>query len=176
MENKELQEAYGLIVNSFRDSNCEVSLLCLNDHTQKPPNIESFYVSAQKEISKVDAVVVEASIDKFELGQVATFAFISSKPVLILHKSREYQTRTESTKFIIKKYRDIQDLRIIITSFINIILACQYTKFNFIIPSEIDKYLEWISANKKRPKSEVARDAIQRVMNEDIEYKNYLLK
>lgn len=48
------------------------------------------------------------------------------------------------------------------------------TKFILIISPEIDKYLEWASAERRMHKAQVVREAIENMMNKDKDYKEFL--
>jgi hypothetical protein len=47
-------------------------------------------------------------------------------------------------------------------------------KFIFIISPEIDKYLEWVSNERRMHKSQIVREAIENQANKDKEYQEFL--
>ncbi len=130
----------------------------------------------EKQVFKVDAVVIESSFEKIELGQVAVLALMHNKLALLVSKSSQYGSKIEDNRLITKHYRDSKDLEFILNNFMETVEALRFTKFNFIISSELNDYLEWNTLRKKKSKSEIAREAIQRSMLSDKEYLSYLQK
>jgi hypothetical protein len=126
-------------------------------------------------IKNYDAIVLETSSNSFYLGQILIIAVSNNKPVLVLSRNRKYHSYTDSAKYQFRTYRDKNDIEFILRGFEEFVASTQLTKFNFIIPSALDHYLEWQAREKKRPKSEIAREAIQKVMENDHEYRSYLL-
>lgn len=80
----------------------------------------------RREISKADAVVIEASYPSFRLGFETFYALSLQKPVLVLAKDRDYSSLIDQPHFFGARYSD------------------------FTLPDEIEKFLRHVKENRLR--------------------------
>lgn len=116
------------------------------------------------------ALILYASLPTHLLSYTIALASLYEKPVLILAENSTYYFSFEHPKVYIRSYRNTHEIQRIVDSFSKTLADLQFTKFNFIIPAELDDYLEWTSRYRKKPKSEIARQAIQKIMETDADY------
>ncbi len=143
-------------------------------------DIINAYKYIVKAIKKSDFVVAELTSQSAAVGFEIALALGEKKPVLVLYNSN--QTKRISTPFKgntsrllkVRMYSSCEDLKIIITQFLDEIKELLNTKFILILPTYIDLYLEWKSKESGISKAEVTRTAIELLMQKDTQYKSYL--
>jgi hypothetical protein len=123
-----------------------------------------------KNIVQSSAVILESSVPSFLVSYASAMSMTHNKPVLIISNDPRYHFSFESSRIFVRHYKNIHEIESLVTGFLKIVESMQATKFNFILPPELDSYLEWTSRQRKKPKSEIAREALQRVMENDTEY------
>lgn len=144
-------------------------------------SVQKIYREATKRIKKSDIVIAEASHFLspglgFELG----FALHEKKPVLVLVNKKSDVVMSEviegnpSKYFTYIKYESPQDLTRRIQEFLNEAKKQLDTKFILIISPEIDRYLEWAGDYKRMHKAQIVRNAVEKEMENDRDYKVYL--
>lgn len=140
--------------------------------------IDKVYSEATKKIKKSDVVIAEASYFLspglgFELG----FALHEKKPVLVLVNKKSDVVMSEviegnpSRYFSYEKYNSTEDLEKKVKDFLKDAKEKLDTKFILIISPEIDRYLEWASDFKRMHKAQIVRNAVEKDMEDDKEYK-----
>lgn len=135
--------------------------------------------SAEKLIQNSDVVIAEGSLASPGLGYDIAKAITMKKPVLVLsHKDliklgTPHALRLNSKLLTYKEYND-NNLEKVVENFLKEAKNLLDTKFILIIPAEIDRYLEWASKEKRMHKAQLVREAIDKIIEEDDEYQEYL--
>lgn len=80
----------------------------------------------RKVISKVDAVIIEASFPSFKLGFEAFYALSLQKPVLVLSKNKDYSGLIDQPNFFEARYNE------------------------FTLPDEIEKFIKHVESYRLR--------------------------
>lgn len=132
---------------------------------------------SKKKLSESEIVIVEDTFNSTDTGfDLATAAYLK-KPILVLRM----KGKTEGARNYSSKSKRLRDLEIVeyteetlgneIKTFINKAKSIIDTKFILIISPEIDKYLEWVSGNRRMHKAQVVRRAVENLMDSDPDYK-----
>ncbi|KXK09749.1 MAG: hypothetical protein UZ20_WS6002000317 [candidate division WS6 bacterium OLB21] len=74
------------------------------------------------------------------------------------------------------EYKDNTTIEKATVDFVYSVKSMLDTKFILIISPEIERYLEWVSDNRRMHKAQVVRRAVEDTMEKDKEYKDYLKK
>lgn len=180
----EIDESVKEIVSSVESHGNGTSLNVKNvEHDQKVDDklLNDIYKKSLTAIKNSDFVIAEMSYPSASIGYEISFAISEKKPVLVLYNASkatdvkmEFSLLGNNSKYIrVRKYTDKEDIKSSIKYFVEDIKDIIDTKFILIIPAYIDKYLEWNVKHKGMSKAEVTRNAIEVVMEKDIEYENY---
>lgn len=148
------------------------------DFLDKP--IEEIYVEASHRIKDADFVVAEAS-DFLSpgLGYELGLAIQLKKPVLVAmskdskHVMSEVIEGNPSKYFTLEKYSTSDELKTVVEKFFKEAKGKLDTKFILIISPEIDRYLEWAADHKRMHKAQIVRNAVEKQMEEDDEWKEF---
>jgi hypothetical protein len=129
----------------------------------------------QQWIKTAEVVIFEASKPDVSLGYEVATALHLGKPAIVLYRansgsvphglkginsdklqvdSYDDDTLAELLKVAVEYAQDVSDIR-----------------FNFFISPSLSNYLDWISQNKKVPRSVYLRELIERDMERNKEYK-----
>lgn len=181
---KNYQDCYDLIINSLQANNVEVisreiqeyeTILGKKKFGDLLPD-EIHYMFVKKGISIANAVVIEASLSKFQLGHEATLALLYNKPVLCVSQSKDYSNQIKHPKFYAKKYQNKEELKQIILEFIKE-LENKYlsVRFNAFLSPEQKTFLDWYGGRQKKNASEVVRDLIDKKIENTPEFYDDLI-
>jgi hypothetical protein len=178
---QQYQNSYDTIINTLKYENVEVisrelqdvSFLVSEAKRGDMSENEAHYLFVKKGIALANAVVIEASVDRFQLGHEATLALLYNKPVLIVSQNRDYSEQIVYPKFIAKQYNSASSLVSIVKNFLRYVEETQYSKFNFIISSELDDYLVWKAKRTGLSKSDILREYIHNQLKNDQEYESF---
>ncbi|MGD9129281.1 MAG: hypothetical protein PVJ09_02230 [Candidatus Woesebacteria bacterium] len=133
------------------------------------------YKRTINKIKKADVVVLELSVHSLSMGFLLHKALESGTPVIALyHKGFEphYIMGVENDKLQVLEYSDKDDLKELLKYALNYASDQQDTRFNFFISPKHQNYLDWISRNKRIPRSVYLRDLIESDMNSNEEFNN----
>ncbi len=125
-------------------------------------------------IRKADVVIFEATKPDVSVGFELALALNMMKPVIVLyHKDAAVRPFSlqgiNSDKLQLLSYDD-NTLEETLTLALEYALETSDVRFNFFISPSIGIYLDWISKNKKIPRSVYLRTLIERDMLENDEY------
>ena len=127
-----------------------------------------------KRKNQADLIVIEASTPSFGIGQEITYSLQNNKQVIILHledhKPHLLLDEGQDLLFIYEYRAD--NLEDVLTKAIDEAREKVDVRFNFYISPEIGRYLDWISQNKKIPRSVFLRGLVERHLKADKEYKD----
>ncbi|MBN1915654.1 hypothetical protein JW796_01495 [Candidatus Dojkabacteria bacterium] len=132
---------------------------------------------SKKKLSESEIVIIEDTFNSTDTGfDLATAAYLK-KPILVLRM----KDKTEGERNYSSKSKRLRELEIVeytektldneIKTFINKAKKLIDTKFILIISPEIDKYLQWVSENRRMHKAQIVRKAVESLMENDPEYK-----
>ena len=175
--------------NNTRDAVKQIINIIENlGHKIFPENIKeksnAFYIHqnedealiAQREIAQLkknsDIVILEVSGQSIGIGQELAFALSINKPVIALYRadSKPHILRDEGgDSLILVPYKN-DDLQLVLEDAIDYASSQQDVRFNFFISPAIGNYLDWISKEKKVPRSVYLRNLIEKNMEENEEY------
>ncbi len=143
---------------------------------------EKSYERNMKAIKQSDVIIADVSNISSGVGfQIAT-ALKEKKPVLALFninsKTKPSATlRGSSYKNRLLTYQEYSDQKDFLkktTNYLREIKKKLDTKFILIIPPEIDRYLEWASKEKRMHKAQIVREAVEKIMKRDKDWKKFL--
>lgn len=138
------------------------------------------YESTKKDLFLSDLIIAEASIPTASIGHEITLAIEHNKPTLVLINEEvelnkiPSSIRGNKSKLLITKYYNSKNIEQKVEEFLEQSKKMLDSKFIFIIPPEIERYLSWANKKKGIPKADIVRHAVENFMNEDIDYKSYL--
>lgn len=144
-------------------------------------NIKESYDKYMKCIKNNEVIVAEVSHLSSGLGFFISAALSNNQPVLALFNINSNEKPSKTLKGSTDKLMsfveyDSKNLDKIIRSYFTKIKSKLDSKFILIISAEIDRYLQWSSHEYRMHKAQIVREAIEKVMRKDREYKKYLEK
>ena len=137
---------------------------------------EQHYKKVLASIKKADLIVAEVSYpSSINVGHEITLALEFEKPVLALYSegnSPMFLEGYQSDKFILAPYSltKISDLDRIINSSIKKLMKAIDIRFNFFVSPKISTYLDWVSKEKRIPRSVYLRKLIEEDMRKEKDY------
>lgn len=176
---KEYQEVFNNIIEFLKSQNIEVisKEIQTNESLVKRKLLkglkpeEAHYKFVKKGISLSDAVIIEASVNKFQLGHEATLALLYNKPVLCVSQTKDYSIQIQHSKFYSYKYESIEELHDRISEFIKDLEKKHLPiRFNAFITPEQKTFLDWYSNKYKKSASTLVRELIDSKIGEMPEF------
>lgn len=131
-------------------------------------------------IKQCDVMVVDISTKSSGLGYQIAVGLAERKPILTIHKGTKtthtsLSLRSNPSKLMtFRNYETKDELKGILDEFLKAAKDQIDTKFILIISPEIDKYLTWVSDERRMHKAQVVRNAVEDALNRDKEYKQFL--
>lgn len=127
----------------------------------------------EKILFRNDAIVIEATQHSDGIGIIIGLAIGYNKPILVLYSEEERKgifstialASATSKRSTVKSYKGQSEISLAINQFIKDSGPLIITKFFINLPANINRYLEWWSNKKHRPKV----DRIRELLNEDLE-------
>lgn len=180
-----LQDAYDEIIRILKKSKHQIISLELQKYdnlldkktTSKLTKDEKHYLYTKKGINKAQAIIIETTVQKFQIGHEATLALLYNKPVLCLSKEKDYSTQIKHPKFYAKRYKKNEDLEKIILDFINTVKKKHISvRFNSYLSADEKNFLDWYSKKQGKTISEVIRDLVKEKKNEIPGYQDDLTR
>ncbi len=167
------------IVEILEHANYKVDKSLLEKkHEEDAANFEKAYKRNLTSIKNCDVIVAEVSGISSGIGFLLATALNQKKPVLALFNKSFGQKAPLTLKgagsklFHYAEY-DEKDLKSILLGSLDHMRQILDSKFILIIPSEIDRYLEWASDYKRMHKAQLVREAIENFMSRDREWKEF---
>jgi len=130
------------------------------------------YKSAIHSIDKCDVLVLEISTNSLTMGFLMQRALSAGKPVIALHLPEHFPlfaAGNEDEKLQIVEYTEDQ-LTLALRTALDYAASQNDVRFNFFISPRIGQYLDWVSRNKKLPRSVYLRNLIEADMERNPEY------
>ncbi len=128
-------------------------------------------LTEQKMLS--DICIFEATYKSFGIGQEIAIALKSEKPVIVLYdssfpKPHILSDLSDDSLFVLP-YR-IDNILEETLQVIDYLTYAKTYKFNFMISTKINRYLNWVSEQKKMPKAAYIRQLIHEKMSLDTRF------
>ena len=142
---------------------------------QKDVPISRLYSDVVSAILMSDVVIFEGTVRSTSLGHQLTYALEKNKPVLFLTQESGEQLNylfisgARTSLLTIKNYTK-NNLAHIITDYLANNNGDKKVRFNLVIDKPQDNYIEWASYNYKMSKTEVIKQAINKLMRLDKKY------
>lgn len=150
----------------------EVSMSDIENNSSEEERIK-YYKQVNNWIKSVDLIVAELSFPStLNVGHEVTIALEKNKPVLGLFlegKDSLFFQGMNSEKFLYQNYNN-KSLEMVLEDAIDYCQEMSDVRFNFFISPAIGNYLDWISKEKKIPRSVYLRNLIEKNMEENEEY------
>lgn len=135
-------------------------------------DIEDFYKETQANLKKADICIFETTTPSLAIGQIISMALQFGKPVIALYTGKNipfFLSGVNDDKVQVVQY-DLNNLAEVLEQAIIYANESSDVRFNFFISPSIGQYLDWISKEKKIPRSVYLRNLIERDMDENKEY------
>jgi hypothetical protein len=177
-QDKEVLARFTRIVSIFDKQGHQVDKSQIVKSPQDDANdFEGAYKRNMTAIKKCDFLVAEVSNLSSGIGFLISTALTMKKPVLALyykpskhHLSTMLKGSTSNKLMFFKEYDD-SNYEKVVKDFLNSVKSIIDTKFILIISPEIDRYLEWVSDNRRMHKAQVVRNAVEDIMKKDKDWK-----
>lgn len=143
---------------------------------------EEFRKEAIERIENADVLIGETSLPSSGVGFQIAYALSRKKPVLLIYSKNFGQRRLSKVIEVVKSpllriSAYDKDIKKVVSEFFDNPPRPMLTKFNFIITTEIEDYLNWLHSKTGRSKSEVLRKKIiNKIIRNDEEYKTFFEK
>ncbi len=149
------------------------------DHKLDYLNFDTAYKRNINSIRSCDVIVAEISGISSGIGFLLAKGVEEKKPVIALFNKESKNNPSLTLKGINNRHfhyyeYTAKSLENILKDALDKVKKQLDTKFILIIPSEIDRYLEWASDYKRMHKAQVVREAIEKYMEKDEDWKEYL--
>jgi nucleoside 2-deoxyribosyltransferase len=162
---------------------------------QQGQNVDRTWITANKEsdagdfhnaykrnmnsIKSCDVLVAEITQVTSGVGFILSTAINLKKPVLALfNKNAKHLPSTHikgsDNKLLQYEEYELDSLPDVLKLYFKNVKNLLDTKFILIIPAEIDRYLEWASKEKRMHKAQLVREAIDNIIEDDMDYQNYI--
>jgi hypothetical protein len=147
---------------------------------------ENYYQENYKKVKSADLMIAEVSYVSIDVGHDILLAIQEKKPVIVLYNMTDdiqnprhitnvpLGLQGNRSKYILLREYNSRTLDNVLRLALEDAKELLGTKFNLILPPELDRFLEWTSKNTGIPKSETTRHAIQELMEKNDAYMNYL--
>ncbi|MBI5358534.1 hypothetical protein HZB69_02800 [Candidatus Amesbacteria bacterium] len=143
-------------------------------------NKENMYKKTAEAIRAADGVILEGTISAVAIGQQLTLALDSNKPTLILIHleagegpvvSGSFSDPAKRNLLYIERYTQSNLEQKLDGFFKSLAQKHGLTRINLVLDRTIDNYLEWSAFQKKKSKSQIIRDAMQKEIDQDLDWK-----
>lgn len=153
----------------------------LDENDINPDDIAKKVRASEKRVSEADVVIADITDMSGGVGFGLALALMEKKPILAFRYKNDKRvlaygpiTSGVHKNVTFKHYETTDDITQYIDKFLEDAKQKIDTKFILIIPAEIDKYLNWASDFRRMHKAQVVRTAIEKEMQKDKDWKNYL--
>ena len=126
--------------------------------------------------------MIEYTVPNFSSSHQIMYSILKRKPTLVMRLQKDnsfsdsYLEAIESPCLSIKDYT-LKNYKDILDEFIG---YCQIedglNRHNVVLDKKQKYYLDWASSKRGKSRSEMIREAVERIAEEDKEYKKYISK
>lgn len=182
---KKYQTRYQKIVGILEEMGHKVTTTFLTVREQKKflkKSAQAVYEETKKQIEEADVVMAELgdyTFGSFGVGWRVNYALSLQKPVLCLYPE-SYDTyyispllKGSTSEFLTLKPYTVRSLKKILEKYFKRISDKQGARINFITTPLIDEYLDFVSFQRKIPKSKLIRDLLLKSAESDEEFHKF---
>ncbi|MFZ1721439.1 MAG: hypothetical protein WAU07_02955 [Microgenomates group bacterium] len=174
------KEDYKRIIDSIEQLNHEIITRHYLERSireiinESPSDSELYARKVLRWIKKADVIVYETTKPDVSVGYELALAVNLMKPVIVLYNEQvgvppHSLKGVDSEKIQVIGYK-ADNLSEIIDLSLEHAIDVSDVRFNFFISPTIGQYLDWISKNKKIPRSVYLRNLIEKDMEQNEEY------
>lgn len=147
--------------------------------SQSDDEILKIYRELDKFLKQADVYIADISLPSVAIGYEISQAIVMRKPVLaLINEKSSFQPlatiKGNKSRYLELEKYNVDTLPKILKDFMKKSKKKLDSKFILIVSPEIDSYLTWSSQENRIHKAQIVRDAIEKVMNKDTEYKKFL--
>lgn len=135
----------------------------------------------EKALRDADVFIADMTKSSAGLGFQIALATSEKKPTLVLRHVEDTKPTSQNSitsgahrNITYTDYKNTEEITKSVDLFLEDAKQKIDTKFILIIPPEIDKYLNWASDFRRLHKAQVVRQAIEKEMSKDKDWKSYL--
>jgi len=132
------------------------------------------YEESMNNLKRADVTVLELSTHSMTMGFLLQKVLGLGRPTIGLYKKGfrpAFVAGINDEKLQLIEYLDEHDLEDQLVDALDVASGLQDVRFNFFISPAIGNYLDWISKNKKTPRSVYLRSLIKKDMEKNEEYR-----
>lgn len=134
-------------------------------------------LEATQVIGDADFLIAVFDSNDANLGfLVADFLSHKKTALLLVQQGQEVPEQWNSNKYLNVAVFNETNFISLIDNFIKRHASPNVTRFNFVIPQDLERYLEWVPFRKTKSKSDFVRDLIKQEMENDAEYRQHVLE
>lgn len=145
-------------------------------------NINRIYRKVVRAIDAANAIVIEYTVPNFSSSHQINYSLFRRKPTLVmrLHKDNprfadSYIEAIDSDYLTIKEY-NLHSYKKIISEFIGMSkIGKGQRRYNVVLGRKQKYYLDWASSIYGQSRSKIVRNAIDKTIDKDDEYKKYIV-
>ncbi|HEC64425.1 MAG TPA: hypothetical protein ENI23_03945 [bacterium] len=181
------RKQYFEIRNYLKELGCIVLFDWLEDadvrikNKDKKRNIDKIYQNITQAIRDSDAVVIERTVPGFSSSHQINYSLFQRKPTLVMLQPRKdrrfansYLEALKSPSLVIKEYNS-ENYKDILKQFIGHSKIEQGAKrYNVVLDKKHKYYLDWASIEKKKSRSLILRDLVEKAIQSDADYSKYI--
>lgn len=147
--------------------------------SQSDDEILKIYRELDKFLKQADVYIADISLPSVAIGYEISQAIVLRKPVLaLINEKSSFQPlatiKGNKSRYLELEKYNVDTLPKILKDFMKKSKKKLDSKFILIVSPEIDSYLTWSSQENRMHKAQIVRDAIEKVMSKDTEYKKFL--
>ncbi|KXK26811.1 MAG: hypothetical protein TR69_WS6001000832 [candidate division WS6 bacterium OLB20] len=178
----ELYPTYKLIKELIEKSGNKVDFTYFETSAEEDyKDLEGTHKRNQSLLKTNDFIIAETTNYGSGIGYLIAQALNEKKPVLALYNPEKgekpsaiiKESANKSRLLHFSEYTD-STLEGVIKTFLSDLKKVMDTKFILIISPEIERYLEWVSDERRMHKAQVVRQAVEETIEKDKEYQEYL--
>lgn len=133
------------------------------------------YKKSIKQLKRADAVFAELSYASTSAGYLVALAASMGKPVVVFYSGDEEPhifraVEASNDKVVVVRYNELRELDQEVPMMLDFINDSQDTRFNFFVSPAISSYLDWVSKQRRVPRSVYLRKLIDIDMDENDDY------
>jgi len=171
-ENKSLQDLKKILVGLGH------TVTFLRTLSEKHRNFVDNFRQIKNLIIASDAIITDSSTFDFEVEFTLGLTVELEKSVLIVYSKGsdriDMYKETDFKNVVFHEYDNGEELKKVLIGFIQKIADYSNAKLFMVIPSHVNKYLDWMAANSNLNKSEVVRSAVEKAAKQNKEYQGFL--
>lgn len=147
----------------------------LAENNQKDIPVSRLYSEVVSAILMADVMIIEGTVNSISLGHQLSYALEKNKPVLFLTQEPHDQLNNlficgvKTSLLTVKNYTK-DNLAHIITDYLAQDNGDKKVRFNLVIDKPQDNYLEWAAFTGQRSKTEIIKQAINKLIQSDKQY------